>query len=479
VGTQLAGCYCLKEVLGEGGMGRVYLGEDVRLRRKVAIKVMIPCAEGQERALRRFQREARSIAALGHQHIVTVFDVGELGDGSFYLVMEYLEGETLLERLKRCRPLPLPTAARIVEQTARALGAAHRTGLIHRDLKPENIVLIERDDQDDFVKVLDFGLAKPFATTGEVGDLETQVTRTGFAVGTPTYMSPEQARGLEQDHRSDVYALGMVTYTMVCGRPAFIGQSTAVLVSQAVDPPPPPRERRRELPPEAEAVLLRCLKKHPKRRYASAEEFSDAFSAALGRQAAPAPSPEAPACTPGADSGETVGARPGSVSPAAEPSGDLPTPRTTLTGAAVSVSSDARQAVGSGGWQRTGAIAAVVAVVVLGGGAALSLRGGGDERRPERVVSSTADRGARVPIVPPAATPAPVTKSEAQAPPASKPEPAKAEAAPAPEPKVKARPKPKKRPKVKRKRRRIRPAKSRAASKSAPEAEPKVRTTRL
>ncbi len=269
IGAVLADAYRIGRPIGQGAMGRVYLGEDVRLGRQVAVKVMMPGPEEQERTFQRFQREARAIAALGHQHIVTVFDIGQIGDGQVYLVMEFMDGETLDERVRREGTLDPITTAGIVAQVARAIGVAHKAGMVHRDLKPENVMLIRRDERDDFVKVLDFGLAKPVDASAA---RESMVTQLGVALGTPAFMSPEQGRGEDLDHRSDIYALGMLAYHMLCGRPAFEGPPPMVMIAQVMEQPPSPRTFRPDLSEATEAVVLRCLKKKRERRYQTADE---------------------------------------------------------------------------------------------------------------------------------------------------------------------------------------------------------------
>jgi len=261
----------------------------------VAIKVLRPEDEADRTALRRFGREARAIAQLDHQHIVSVYDIRYLPDGSVCLVMEYLKGHTLQARLDRDGPLSLPTAVRVLVQTARGLGAAHACGLVHRDVSPLNIMLVHRDGRDDFVKVLDFGLVK--AASAGFGQSE-RLTLEGAIVGTPAYASPEQVRSAPVDHRADVYGLGMVAYAMVCGRPAYTGHPHAVIFSHVTDTPRPPRELRPDLPPEAAAAILRALAKEPEDRFVAVEEFASTFGKAVldtsmaVRAIADEPSPE-------------------------------------------------------------------------------------------------------------------------------------------------------------------------------------------
>ncbi len=277
VGSILEESYRIARLLAWGGVGRIYQGEDIRLGRRVAVKILRPGVDANETAMGRFQREARAIAALDHQNIVTVHDIRKLPRGELCLVMELLEGETLQDRLQRLGPLPLSAAGRILTQAARALGAAHARGLVHRDVTPNNIMLISRDGRDDFVKILDFGLVKTRAGLGD----DTAGTAKGEVVGTPAYMSPEQAHSRPVDHRADVYGLGMVTYAMVCGEPAFTGLPATVLMAHVRTPPQPPGYRRRDLPPDAEYAILRCLEKDPDDRLVAVEEFAALFSKAL------------------------------------------------------------------------------------------------------------------------------------------------------------------------------------------------------
>jgi len=274
VGTIIADSYRVVRVVGQGGMGRVYEGEDVRLGRPVAIKVLLASMQRDEAAAARLRGAARAVAALGHQHIVTVYDIGNLEDGALYLVMELLDGETLSSRVRRLGPMPLSLAARILAQTARALDTAHEAGLVHRDLKPENVMLVKRDGKDNFAKILDFGLAKPTGSAGGEGD---DITVAGSTVGTPAYMSPEQVQGVAVDAPTDIYALGMVGYVMVCGRPAFKGTPGAVLVDQVTNAPPSPREFCPDLPEASAAALLRALAKEPADRFPSAGALALAF----------------------------------------------------------------------------------------------------------------------------------------------------------------------------------------------------------
>ena len=263
------GPYEIVAPIGAGGMGEVYRARDTRLQRTVAIKLVRRELARHSDFRERFQREARAISALNHPHICSLYDIGEQ-DGLDYLVMECVEGESLEEALKR-GPETVEHALRYGAEIADALVAAHAHGIIHRDLKPANIMITEAG-----VKVLDFGLAKR-SEPGGSGDGATQTldanTSAGQLVGTVAYMSPEQAEGRPLDARSDIFALGVVLYEMLCGRRPFGGETTlSVLASILRENPPAPRELRPEIPAELERVVLRCLAKKPEERYGSAAE---------------------------------------------------------------------------------------------------------------------------------------------------------------------------------------------------------------
>ena len=264
------------ERLGRGGMGVVYRAEDETLRRTVALK-LLPDASGNDETRQRFLREARSAAAITHPNVAVVHQVGE-ADGRVYIAMELIEGENLRARLDRGR-LDVGTARELAGQIARGLSAAHDKGIVHRDLKPENVMITP----GGLVKLLDFGLAKPGVDRGppsgptEVGLAKTQTVVTsdeGRLMGTPEYMSPEQALGEALDVRSDVFSFGIVLYEMLTGARPFAGASTgALLVAIARDPVPPLRERAPEVDKATQAVVTRCLAKSRAERFASAGEI--------------------------------------------------------------------------------------------------------------------------------------------------------------------------------------------------------------
>jgi formylglycine-generating enzyme required for sulfatase activity/dienelactone hydrolase/predicted Ser/Thr protein kinase len=270
VGERL-GPYEILGLVGKGGMGEVYRARDTRLHRTIAIKLVRPELARRADFRERFQREARAISALNHPHICSLYDIGEQ-DGLAYLVMEYVEGESLAEALKR-GPQPVELALRYGSEIADALAAAHARGIVHRDLKPGNIMITETG-----LKVLDFGLAKrsdpAAAADGATVTLEAG-TSAGQLLGTVAYMSPEQAEGLPLDTRSDIFALGVVLYEMLCGRRPFRGETTlATLASILREDPQAPRQLLPAISVELERIILRCLAKKPDQRYGSAAEVA-------------------------------------------------------------------------------------------------------------------------------------------------------------------------------------------------------------
>jgi TolB-like protein len=259
----LTGRYTVSRELGAGGMATVYLAEDVKHGRSVAVKVLRPelaAALGPDR----FPREIRIIARLQHPHILPLLDSGEVGGFLFY-TMPFIDGESLRQRIDREGALPIHDAVRIMREVADALTAAHAAGILHRDIKPANVMLSGRH-----ALVTDFGVAKAVRDAG--GETLTTV---GLAVGTPTYMSPEQATGAETlDQRSDIYALGILAYEMLTGNPPFQGKTAAAMLSaQVLEKPVPLRERREAVPAKLEELIMRCLEKDPDDRWQSAEEM--------------------------------------------------------------------------------------------------------------------------------------------------------------------------------------------------------------
>lgn len=267
VGRTIDHRYRVDSKLGEGGMGLVYRVTHTLLNKPQAIKVLRREHTRDEEALARFRREAESASGIGNQHIVDISDFGMLADGSTYFVMEYLEGMDLIDTIHLIGYMPEERAIQIAKQVCRALGAAHRAGIVHRDLKPENVFLVERDGTEDFVKILDFGIAK-------VGNLPSRITRAGEVLGTPHYMSPEQCEGDNVDHRTDIYAMGVLLYEMVTGQvPHDAETMMGILTKQLYDDPIPPTTRVPHVSAELENVIMRCLEKKPSKRYQAMHEI--------------------------------------------------------------------------------------------------------------------------------------------------------------------------------------------------------------
>jgi serine/threonine-protein kinase len=268
------GNYVITTLLGEGGMGEVYLAEHPTIGKRVALKVLRSELASNEDVVTRFFHEAKAVNDIGHPNIVDIQDYGTLETERgplVYLVMELLQGKTLTQILRETPQLDERRAVRITHQIADALAASHERGIIHRDLKPDNVMLVTRGRDDDFVKLLDFGIAKVKGTMSK--------TRTGMVIGTPAYMSPEQCEGRPTiDHRTDIYALGVVLYEMLTGRVPFIGASYGeLLVKHIMEAPPPPSTLRTGLTPHLEVVILRALMKQPADRFATMRELANAL----------------------------------------------------------------------------------------------------------------------------------------------------------------------------------------------------------
>ncbi|MBI4751110.1 MAG: protein kinase [Acidobacteria bacterium] len=268
IGKVLAGRYRILSLIGKGGMGAVYRGEHLKLGRPSAIKVILPASAQDETTLTRFQREAETSSKINHPNAVSIFDYGETEDGMVFLAMELIEGQQLKSILKREAPFSLERTLHIARQVGQALGAAHALNVVHRDLKPENIML----GPGDTVKVVDFGIAKSLL----VDPKHQSVTRTGFIVGTPQYMSPEQVMGESLDPRSDVYSLGLVIYEMLTGALPFEGESAQAQMVNRLANPPQPMSRVRpglNIPAAVEAAVMRALHYEREYRYPRVTDF--------------------------------------------------------------------------------------------------------------------------------------------------------------------------------------------------------------
>ncbi|UCE18984.1 MAG: serine/threonine protein kinase, partial [Gemmatimonadota bacterium] len=262
--------YKILEKLGEGGMGMVYKAEDTTLKRTVAIKFLPPELTKDSVAKERFLNEARAAAALRHYNICTIHEINETEEGQTFLSMDCYEGQTLKERIAS-GPMQLEEAVDITTQIAQGLAKAHEQGIVHRDIKPANIII----DEDGVAKILDFGLAKLKG--------QDRITRTGSTVGTVAYMSPEQARGRDVDHRTDIWSLGVVLYEMLTGKIPFPGEHEAAMLYSIINEEPDPvSEYRSDLPPELIHILDQALEKDAEDRYQSIQEMLNDLRMALG-----------------------------------------------------------------------------------------------------------------------------------------------------------------------------------------------------
>ena len=375
------GSYRLVQKLGEGGMGEVFVAEHTMLGRRAAVKVLRPEFSHRQDIVARFFNEARAATQISDPGIVQIFDFGQAPDGSAYIVMEMLEGETMDRRMVRQQVLPLQEALRLVRQVASSLATAHSRGIVHRDLKPENIFIV-RDPEvagGERTKILDFGIAKLY------GDQQVK-TQTSAVMGTPTYMSPEQCRGSGQvDHRSDIYSLGCVLYLLVSGRLPFEAEGAGDLIAMHLrEMPVPPSAKANWVPAAVDRLVLRCLAKNPADRYQTGTELATAITTLLDTGTLPPPQiGSQPNLAP------TVAVRPGSTT--ANP--------TTLSSAsgAVAHSLPPSKKGRTGlvvGFLGTAAIGAVIAVVAL--------RGGGKTASTEPSDTQTAPAAAARPTEPPA-----------------------------------------------------------------------------
>jgi serine/threonine-protein kinase len=301
IAAPLIGGYRVLRLIGQGGMGAVYLAEHALLPRRAALKLLHPMYSSQQEIVDRFFNEARAASSIHDAGIVQIFDFG-YHENNAYIVMEFLDGEPLATRLERLGRLALADALRLGYQIAMSLHAAHAVGVIHRDLKPENVVVVADPalPGGERARIVDFGIAK-------LADTEEQrvQTQTGALLRTPLYMAPEQCRGSAKiDHRADIYALGCVLFHLLCGRPPFEGEGPGdVIVKHVRDEPPRPSQLA-DVPQEVEAIVLRCLAKDPDARYAAMHDLAIDLDRVLrtstGQGAAYLTSPLQPSAPPGA-----------------------------------------------------------------------------------------------------------------------------------------------------------------------------------
>jgi serine/threonine-protein kinase len=409
-GTQV-GSYRLLEQIGEGGMGAVWLAEHVMLGRRAAIKVLQASFSMQPDIVTRFFNEARAATAIADPGIVQVFDFGHHSDGSAFIVMELLEGETLHARLRRTGPLPCADALRIARQIAGSLGAAHARGIVHRDLKPENVFMV-RDAEvagGERAKILDFGIAK-------LGVGTSSGTNTHAVLGTPAYMSPEQCRGAGHvDQRADVYSLGCVLFAMLCGRPPFVAAGGGELIAMhLVNEPPRPSELMRTVPADVEEVVMRCLAKEPDARFATTAELATRLGELLGSTSLPSV-PIARAAQPSLSTGVS-GPRRQVRAAAATATTSTGGPATTLGGASGVTGAAARSG-------RRGGVIVIGAVATLGMAIGIAVIAASDHaEKPRAADPPVASTSTPVPTPPPVVAPQP-PQTPPQPPPVTAPDP--------------------------------------------------------
>jgi serine/threonine-protein kinase len=280
IGKVLSERYRIVKKIGEGGMGAVYQAEHALIEKKIALKILFQDLTRRPDLIARFLQEAKSASRIGHENVIDISDFGQSPDGLVFIAMEYLDGQDLGKLLKQGGAMHWERARPILMQIAKGLRAAHGNGIIHRDMKPENVYLTQRDGRPDFVKVLDFGIAKVVNPDESGGPA---LTQTGMIFGTPEYMSPEQAQGSTPDHRVDVYAVGCIMYHMLTGQVPFTADNfMGILTKHLLEAPVPPRKRRPDLAiaPEVEAICLRAMEKDRDNRFADMDALYRALGAA-------------------------------------------------------------------------------------------------------------------------------------------------------------------------------------------------------
>jgi len=279
IGKVLSERYRIVRKIGEGGMGAVYQAEHALIEKKIALKILFQDLTRRPDLIARFLQEAKSASRIGHENVIDISDFGQSPEGLVFIAMEFLDGQDLGKTLKQVGAMPWDRARPILMQIAKGLRAAHGNGIIHRDMKPENVYLIQREGRPDFVKVLDFGIAK--IVNDDAGG--PALTQTGMIFGTPEYMSPEQAQGSTPDHRVDVYAVGCIMYHMLTGQVPFTADNfMGILTKHLLEQPVPPRKRRPdlEITPEVEAICLRAMEKERDKRFPDMDAFYRALGAA-------------------------------------------------------------------------------------------------------------------------------------------------------------------------------------------------------
>ena len=414
VGSVLADRYHIVRRIGEGGMGQVYLAEHVKMRRRSAVKVLHQGMVNDPDAIARFNREASNASQIQHPNVAAIYDFGETDDGLIYLAMEFIDGEPLRKMIERQGALTAIQAADITRQVADALEAAHEMGIVHRDLKPDNIMIARGRNGEDVAKVVDFGIAK--ATSGD----DQKVTRTGLAIGTPEYMSPEQLSGDSLDNRTDIYSLGLVAFNMLTGQLPFPAVSSReAMIARLTERPRTLAEIKDDVawPAELQTVMDRALASQPQERYAHASDFGrdlvravdnmpESALSSTGTLAIAVPHPNAPTVqrpVPADAAPPKPAPTPSAPTPpATRPMGRRPTP--LIAGAPTQV-----DGAGAG---RVVLTAFIVLAILVGGGAGWFIFTSRNKPAPPPVTSAAATPNATSPG---ATAPAPTASNAAPA----------------------------------------------------------------